>query len=118
MEEIMLSAKCLWLLPIAALSFPVCTQAVALNQQAEPANILTSKNAADPDQQKVDPKGGYEVIAIILQNNRTGMIRQSGTSNHTPRSEIKSAKPRGSGPGRQFLNPQPEPPNHSGDRNR
>jgi hypothetical protein len=44
-------------------------------------------------------------IAIILQDKKTGTIKQPATK-HTPKTEKKS-----SGPGRQFLNPQPEPPN-------
>ena len=100
----MLFTKYLWLLPITCLSFPVSTHAVALNSQTEPATALTISKAADIDQ-KVIPKEGHQIIAIILQDKKTKPTPQTGmNSNKQTAPNANTAKPKVEPPG---------PPRHS-----
>jgi hypothetical protein len=86
---------------------------VALGLALSTGTVFTAGATTNGDQGPiVSPTSGMEAdslradrVAIILQNKQTGTIKQPVTK-HTPKTEKKS-----SGPGRQFLNPQPEPPN-------
>jgi hypothetical protein len=87
----------------AVLSFPLYTSAVAHSSQAELTNIITINQAGNP-------KENNQIIAIILQDKQKQPMRKAGGDQNSPKTQHKSS-PKGSGPGPQMLNPQPEPPN-------